>query len=216
MRSHLLLLCSAVVLVGCEATMSRSWDDDLDSMGAQRGGAFSYEDRASSGAIALIEGNIKDKAAEYCGSRKVVWTSEKSSNQLANNYDGRGHIKGLRVARINEKAFLCEDSDVVGPTYVLAMPDDGAPVCAEIEEVFWPGAKRLKSVSQNEGTDDCLEAQGWIRFVDEDRKVHQFIGPKGKALCDQLEAQLVKAQVPPAQTNTWLRAKLQCASAATH
>lgn len=238
MRFLIVAILAGVWGSGCTATMVNEWADDLETVGSQRGGTFSYLDQ---GADFVIEQRREDginQAKQFCGSRPLFFLGEQQvtstsigsvpiiqtayhqgtlgSGLSSANYKGTStfttHSPTTYTWNRNKVSFICCDADVSEISYEIRFGRDGGGVCVNLPDGFTPGEKRLNKIAAAATTEDCSLKEGWMRYLagDENIKVHIFIGKKGKSLCQKIEREMVDQQVSSAAANLWLRKRLVC------
>lgn len=227
---------TAFIVSSC-ATMTKSWDDDFQQVGGQRGGTVTYLNQGVQFMIDERRRSAMEQIDEYCGSREVYFLGETSTTSYSqgttavNSYSSGTVSNGFQTANYsgttttyvpttyvwnhNHATFVCADSDVTQRAYAIFPVKDGGPVCREIEKPFQPGNRRLSALEGASGSDNCVKDQGWLRYDNKNGKLHLFVGNKGKELCKSLENELVQQQIHAGDTNLYLRKRLNC-GVATH
>jgi hypothetical protein len=232
----LTVLVLLLILSGCGARIVRTWDDDFTNMQGFKGGVFSYMIR---GADFVIEGRYNDgvdNAKKYCGYRpcylkslgrqtsvSTIMLPTFQTTQYSGSVYSGGNIGGfsgtstaqglstsLAVTSNGYVQFTCGDTDVDQSISILTYNEGAAPVCKTIDTPWIAGATRIKTVAKQAESDDCIEKEGWLRFLNPDGngKSHIFVGEKGKAFCRSLEDEIIQKQV--SNVNLFLRKRLKC------
>lgn len=240
--ANLLMVLAGLYLTSCAATMNNTWSDDLEVVGVQKGGSFYYLDEGADFVIKQRQESGLNQAKQYCGNRPVYFLGQNRTTTTSvgsvpvtqtANHSGtigsgldstsyRGSTTYTTYAPTtytwnhNNVQFLCGDPDVNKESYVITFGDGGAGVCKNVEPAYAPGNQRLTSIASAASTTDCMEKDGWLQYLykKENKKIHLFVGPKGKELCQNIENRMVQENIGADQANLWLRKTLTCGKGA--
>jgi hypothetical protein len=195
--------------------MVKHWDDDLEVVGSQRGGTFSYLDQGADFVIDQRKADGLSQAKRMCGSRPIFFLGEQQvtstsvgsmpitqtayhqgtvgSGLDSTSYSGTTtyttYAPTTYTWNRNRVSFICGDEDVDQESYQIRFGQDGAGVCQNMPQGIAPGRARLEKIASAATTEDCTQKEGWMRYLagKENRKVHIFVGSDGKTLCQKLE-----------------------------
>lgn len=229
------ILMTVCLIAGCAtARFKNVREDNYLHPFAFAGAAFECEGMSCNDGVR--------RSKQFCDGRPLHVLEEKShsfidtlvlpvtntvnhSGNITSNYSGRSYnyqgsstytdyVPMNYTRTLHDVEFLCADNDVFQKTYVFSARSSDSPlICTEVPEVFTPGSERIWRVAHESGNDDCVNQEGWLRFLSasRDRKLHLFVGPKGYERCKKLEREMIEKEVSGPKADFHLQKALVCA-----